>query len=133
MRYTVKQFEIGEGDKYYGIISSLENVITLNLDQSDGWVEVKDGIKYRVRKRNIDGYTTEKSVIVVVAIPEQHQLFNNTLILNILRARGTLALGYRSSLSTTIVPKTIVSIFNLISDTFYNAGIPTSYEAYELK
>ena len=129
MRYSVKQFEISSGDNDYGIVSSLQDIITIDdIKGSDNWVKVKDGIMYHIRTRSTPDNTSKKSITVKVAIPEQHPLFNNILILNILRARGVLGLRYHKGVTTTII-----SIVDLIAETLYKAGVPAGYKAYTLK
>lgn len=122
MRYTVKQFRLCKGDDDYGIISSTS--LRFNLDQARGWVDVKGGIKYHV----ITNPTVNSGgcVIVEVAIPEQHPIFNIDLIIRICSSKPTSqSVGYRSEV--------MADISDLIADTFYKAGVPYEYEAYAQK
>ena len=123
MRYSLRQFQIGEEDNEYGIISSYSSVLVASLDEAQGWFEVKDGIKYHVRTRST--INNEKSVTVEVAIPEQHPLFNNALIIIICRRQSSSHVGYR--------PGVVANILDLLADAFYNAGVPHEYKAYALK
>tara|TARA_R110000868_G_scaffold334486_1_gene595192 strand:+ start:39 stop:422 length:384 start_codon:yes stop_codon:yes gene_type:complete len=127
MRYSLRQFQIGEEDNEYGIISSYSSVLVASLDEAQGWFEVKDGIKYHVRTRSTinHGTTNEKSVTVEVAIPEQHPLFNSDLIIIICRRQASGHVGYR--------PGVVANILDLLADAFYNAGVPHEYESYTLK
>jgi hypothetical protein len=122
MRYTLKHFQLGEEDNDYGIISSYRGgLVSTLLDEAHDWFEVRDGIKYHVKTRST--INSEKSITVEVAIPEQHPLFNNNLIIQMC---GNNPYPH----SVTYRPGVVADILDLIADTFYNAGVPYEYEAY---
>jgi len=122
MRYTLKHFQLDEEDNDYGIISSYRGVlVSTQLDEAHDWFEVKDGIKYHVKTRST--INSEKSITVEVAIPEQHPLFNNNLIIQMC---GNKPYPH----SVTYRPSVVADILDLIADAFYNAGVPYEYEAY---
>jgi len=120
MRYTLHHFEIEQGDPGYGIITPFGRVVTTGIDERHGWLEAKDGIRYRSQTHSTINNT--KSVTVSVALPEQHPLFNNNLIIRICRSDAHAAVGYR--------PGVVAGILDLIADAVYNAGVPYEYEAY---
>lgn len=117
MRYTLHNFEIDQEDQDYGIILSHSRTRNTGIDERHRWLEAKDGIRYRSGHHRTINDT--KSVIVDVAIPEQHPLFNIILILSILRIGKV---GHR--------PGVVASILDLLADTFYDAGVPYEYKSY---
>jgi hypothetical protein len=122
MRYTVKHFQLCREDDDYGIISSYRSVLVSNLlDEAHDWFEVKDGIKYHVKTRST--INSERCVAVEVAIPEQHPLFNNYLIIQMC---GNSPYPH----SVTYRPGVVADIYDLIADAFYNAGVPYEYDKY---